>query len=358
MTSPGPRSSAGRVVVTKRLVRLSSAGEPFLNIFSAGRAGPPESNGFSGAQIEQIRRTVSRTPEVMVKVTPGGKSMGAVAAHLSYISQHGELDIETDEGERVSKEGQKTLIKDWHLELTAGQYRGPRSQEKAARAVKLVHKIVLSMPAPTPPEKVLAAAKNFAREKFGVKHRYAMALHTHQQHPHVHLVVKAEGENGRRLHIDKALLREWRQEFARMMRDQGIAANATPRVVRGRSKGSVRDASYRAKGRRSSYAMRQQAHSIASELSKTGTIRDPAHAKLLETRKAVVAGWTRVADALDAQGEMILAGDVRYFAKHLPPVLTDRERLAADFIRHMRTSASFHNRLDDKVRDRALERTR
>ena len=53
----------------------------------------------------------------------------------------------------------------------------------------------------------LAALKAFAREKFGAKHRYAMALHTHQQHPHVHLVVKAEGHDGRRLHIDKARLR-------------------------------------------------------------------------------------------------------------------------------------------------------
>lgn len=30
---------------------------------------------------------------------------------------------------------------------------------------------------------------------------------------------------------------------------------------------------------------------------------------------------------------MILAGEVRYFATHLPPVLTDRQRLAALFTR-------------------------
>jgi hypothetical protein len=36
---------------------------------------------------------------------------------------------------------------------------------------------------------------------------------------------------------------------------------------------------------------------------------------------------------LDAQGEIILAGDVRYFASHLPPVLTDRQQLAAQFVR-------------------------
>jgi Relaxase/Mobilisation nuclease domain len=340
--------------VTKRVVRLPSVGRPFLDIFSAGRAGPAESSGLGGAQIEQIRRTVSRTPEVMVKVTTGGgRTVGAVAAHLSYISRHGRLEIETDEGERVSKEDQKALLRDWHLELTAGQYREPRGQKKAARGVKLVHQIVLSMPRPTPPEKVLAAAKAFAREKFAVKHRYALVLHTHQEHPHVHLVVKAEGHDGRRLHIDKATLREWREDFAHLMRAQGVAANATPRVARGRSKGSTKHAVFRTRPSRS-HALRARVHSIATELSETRTVTDPARATLVKTRKAVLAGWERVAAALDAQGEMELAGDVRYFAQHLPPVLTDRERLAQDYIRHLRTQTKGQH----AERDRSIEWSR
>jgi hypothetical protein len=84
------------------------------------------------------------------------------------------------------------------------------------------------MPRPTPSDKVLAAARQFARQKFA-QHRYALVLHTHQQHPHVHLVVKAENELGRRLNIDKQLLRDWCEDFAQLMREQGIAANATPR---------------------------------------------------------------------------------------------------------------------------------
>jgi hypothetical protein len=319
--------------------------------------GPRHRDRFTGIQVEQIRRTVRRAPEVMVKVTGGARKLGAVAAHFAYISANGGLEIETDEGERVSKEGQKALLKDWHLELSAGQYR-ERRNESAARGVKLVHNIVLSMPSPTPPDKVLAAAKTFAREKFAVNHRYAMALHTHQQHPHVHLVVKAEGVDGRRLHIDKALLREWRQDFARMMRDQGIAANATPRAVRGQSRRAPRDAAFRAKRRSRSYAMRREVESIAREISKTGTIRDPAHGKLLETRKGVVAGWMGIAATLDAQGEIVLAGDVRYFANHLPRVLTDRERLAEEFIQHLRKQRAPQTESRELVRDRALERAR
>ena len=332
---------------------------PFLDLFSRGRACPSESRGFSAAQIEQIQRTVmGRTPEVMVKVTGGGRGVGAVAAHLSYISQHGKLDLETDDGQHVFREGQKELLRSWHLELTRGQYRQPRGESVAAAGVKLVHNVTLSMPAPTPPAAVLAAAKAFAREKFGAKHRYAMALHTHQRHPHVHLVVKAEGIDGRRLHIDKAMLREWRQDFARMMREQGIAANATPRSVRGQTKRAAKDVFYRTQRRGHSYALREKLDGIVRELRATTPITDPARARLLETRRAVVEGWNAVASKLEAQGEIVLGGHVRYFAMHLPPVLTDRERLAEQFIRYAKARRSPRTQGDDRVRNRTLELTR
>jgi hypothetical protein len=149
--------------VTRRVARALAEGQPLLDVFSGGRMGPRHRDRFTAAQVDQIRRTVRRTPEVMIKVTGGARKLGAVAAHLAYISGNGDLEIETDEGERVPKEGQKALLKDWHLELSAGQYR--ERTEKAARGVKLVHNIVLSMPSPTPPDKVLAAAKAFVREK-------------------------------------------------------------------------------------------------------------------------------------------------------------------------------------------------
>jgi Relaxase/Mobilisation nuclease domain len=341
----------------RRPMRLPRAGAAFLDVFSAARAGPPGSIQLTPDQVEQIVRTVRRAPEVMVKVTGGGTHRKGVGAHLSYISRKGQLEIETDEGERIDKKAQQGLLRDWHLELSPGQYRKAKEGKPPPRAVKLTHNIVLSMPRPTPPEKVLSAAKAFAREKFALKHRYALVLHTHQEHPHVHLVVKAEGADGRRLHIDKAMLRGWREDFARLMRDQGIAANATPRALRGRNKGSTKDAVYRTQPSRS-HALRAQVHEIATELSKTGTVTDPARATLLKTRKAVISGWLGVAAALDGQGQLELAGDVRYFAQHLPPVLTDRERLAQDFIRHLKARTSSQTRREDTARDRTIEQTR
>jgi hypothetical protein len=311
---------------------------------------------FSPAQIDQISRTVRRTPEVMVKVTGEGTKRGAVAAHFAYISRRGSLEIETDEGERIGRpDEQKRLLDDWHLELTAGQYRRQVDGGPARRPAKLVHNIVLSMPAPTHPDLVLAAARKFARQKFA-QHRYAMVLHTDQKHPHVHLVVKAENELGRRLHIDKQLLRDWREHFAQLMREQGIAANATPRAIRGKNTRKPRGEIFKAQQYGNSTAMRDRVIGIAEELCRTKTIADPARARLLETRKSLVSTWMKAAEVLDTQGEVVLAGDVRYFAGHLPTVLTDRQALAAQLIKiteeRRQTQRDGPEHRDPKVQER------
>jgi hypothetical protein len=293
--------------------RVPSDERAWLEPFSGGRRGPPASGGFTRAQIEQIARTVRRTREVMVKVTGGGSNVGAVAAHLAYIGRKGALEIETDEGQRVTgREAQKAILDDWHLELSAGQYRRPGTGQARARATKLVYNLVLSMPSPVSPDSVLAAARKFSREKFGAQHRYAMVLHTDQAHPHVHVVVKAENEEGRRLHIDKPMLRQWREDFAQAMREQGVAANATPRSVRGRNPGKVKDAVYRARRR----GDQRQAVTFAA----------PVNDQNRETRALVTSYWKDTARRLDQQGEIELAGDVRYFANRLPGSPAEKER--------------------------------
>ena len=236
---------------------------------------------------------------------------------------------------------------------TGGRWTAARRDEPT----KLVHNIVLSMPAPTPPDKVLTAARQFARQKFA-QHRYAMVLHTHQQHPHVHLVVKAENELGRRLHIDKQLLRDWREDFAQLMREQGIAANATPRAIRGKNKRNRGEGIFKAQFYGKSTAMRDRVIGIATELSRSGTIEDPARERLLETRKSLVSTWMKAAEVLDEQGEEILAGDVRYFAQRLPPVRTDRQRLAAQLIGFAEKRRGIQQNGPERLHPRVLERTR
>lgn len=56
---------------------------------------------------------------------------------------------------------------------------------------------------------------------------------------------------------------------------------------------------------------------------------------MLQTRKAITHGWLGLTSALDAQGEATLAGEVRNFARHLPRVLTDKERFAVALVLHV-----------------------
>jgi hypothetical protein len=99
------------------------------------------------------------------------------------------------------------------------------------------------MPGKTTPDVVLEAARRVARESFALQYRCAMVLHTDQAHPHVHLVVKAEHEYeaSQRLHIRKATLRQWREQFAEHLRELGVAANVTPAPVRGLTRSTKKD---------------------------------------------------------------------------------------------------------------------
>lgn len=263
-------------------VRLPGLEEPLLDVISLARRGP---NGrLSPEEISLVVRTLRRTPEVMVKVSGGAKSSAGALAHLKYIDRHGELELETDEGVKLKgRDSERSLVEDWELDVLAARSRSPYRGAAGRKPSKLLHNIVLSMPAGTSPERLLAASRNFAREEFALKHRYLMALHTDQQHPHVHLVVKAVSEDGRRLNIRKATLRGWRRDFATQLRAQGIPANATERAIRGQIRPPVRDGIYRLAKR--GELMRSRERLASAELN---------NATLQETRRKVVEAWSIV----------------------------------------------------------------
>jgi hypothetical protein len=201
----------------------------------------------------------------------------------------------------------------------------------------LVHNLVFSMPKGTPADKVLRAVQMLAREKFARKHRYAMALHIDQGHPHVHMVVKAMSEQGARLYIRKSMLREWRRDFAQHLRDLGVEANATERAVRGETRITKAHGIHRAMLRWQSTHMRARTEGAARELAAGGLKADPGQRVLLETRRAVLEGWHGLADLLERDGNPQLAGAVRRFAETMPSPLTEKEMIARQLGAHPRT---------------------
>jgi hypothetical protein len=316
------------------------ADEPLFDLVSHGRGGPRETGRhFTPAQVGQIRRTVQRAPEAVVKVLPkDANNLSAAGRHLDYIGRYGKLELETDDGDRLPGRIGKALLSDWDVDIDEVRRQSKLAATKGRQPPKIVHKLMFSMPAGTPPDKVLGAVRNLAREEFWGQHRYAFTLHTDEDHPHVHLVLKAVSEQGVRLNIKKATLRHWRSEFARNLRVLGVEANATERAVRGETRKSLKDGIYRASLRGHSTYVRAQAEAVAAELLKGNTRIEPGKRTLVETRRQVENGWRSVASLLVKDGHHDLASDVRRFIDHMPAAKTDHELIAHELQQRIRDS--------------------
>lgn len=254
------------------------------------------------AQASAVRQrihaiVVRNAPQVMVKVTGGGRGMGAIAAHLRYISKSGRLPFEDDRGEvREGREALRDLADQWRCG-------GARIPEKSER--REAFNLMLSMPAGTKPEIVRNAAREFANAELA-NHRYVMVLHTHQANPHVHLAVRAEGRDGKRLNPRKQDLRRWREVFAEKLRGWGIEAEASSQVVRG-----------------SRHRTERLWQRKAYDGGRGGKRGGYDNAKLTPARRHAAQAWCEIAKALASSEDLAdrdLGRSVVNYARWLPGV--------------------------------------
>jgi hypothetical protein len=248
----------------------------------------------------RLHATVVRgAPQVMVKVTGGGRGMGAIAAHLRYIGKQGRLPIEDDRGVvHEGKEGVRDLVEQW-------RHAGGRIADHSPR--REAFNLMLSMPAGTPTTALRDAVRAFARVELG-NHRYVMVLHTHQANPHVHLAMRAEGKDGQRLNPRKADLRRWREVFAEQLRERGIEAEASSQVTRGGS-------------RRTERLWHRKARDQGRERGPREGEQAPV--RLTRSRRDAAQAWCEIAKALasspDAEDRRLAQSIVQY-ARHLPGI--------------------------------------
>lgn len=258
----------------------------------------------------RIEAIVRRAPQVMVKVTGGGRCMRAIAAHFRYISKNGRLNIEDDRGEIIKgHHAVRDLADDW-------RFSGSRIPEDAdGSGRREAFNIMLSMPRGMDPLAVQRAARQFARVELA-GHKYVMVLHDHQANPHVHLSVRAEGSDGRRLNPRKADLYRWRETFAEGLRELGVNAEATRRTTRGRR--YPFDPIWRLKATAEG-RLRVQA------IDRKSAVRAPT------TSADILESWSRIAEALSSSGDLAdvkLAREVAGFMSQIAGQLAwgDQER--------------------------------
>ena len=273
---------------------------------------------------ERLQSVLKKSPEVMVKISGGGKDMLHIKAHLDYISRNGEVALENEQGDSIlGKEEVREVRDDWRSS-------GIRSDNGYRREA---FNIVLSMPPGTDREGVKNAAREFARETFN-GHQYAFAAHDDEKHPHVHLVVKAQDREGVRLNPRKADLQHWRETFAEKLQEQNIDAAATPRQARGivqkPEKQVLRhiQTDFRNKKRdKPSRVLTAQHKDIAVEAKGGKTKLNPAQAPIAASRKKVVTAYGVLARTLAAgsQEDRLAAMGIVNLVKNMPPLKTQHE---------------------------------
>jgi hypothetical protein len=352
---------------SKRPFRVTRDVPAGINPGSFGRKGARGGQSPAG-WAERMGSAGRGAREVLVKISGGGRDADGVQAHFEYIDRHGKLNIETDQGEVLrGKTAATELINDWALDYGAVPG-APHSRSKVGadgtrRQPRQAFNIVLSMPAGTPPPKVLQAVKKLAREEFAHQHRYAMALHAeekgkHGMHPHVHLVVKAEHEyGGPRLNPRKADLQRWRERFADYLTDLGVAATATRREDRGFVKTHKKTPIYRAAHRKpkhpgnsgqpatlttaagDSVFMRRKLEAVKRELRTTGTVKDrDGYLSLMNVRAKVNERYSEAIHWLRQQGREEEARRFELMQQHLPQVRSEKQMIADAMIAQQQVS--------------------
>jgi hypothetical protein len=208
--------------------RLFYPGNRMVHARPQPKLGASATRQHAAAIRERIDATVlRRVPQVMVKVTGGGRGMKAIVAHFRYISKNGRLEIEDENSQKIrGKDALRELVDDW-------RYGGSLIEDVSER--REAFNIMLSMPRGTDPLTVQWAAREFARSELA-DHKYVMVLHDHQANPHVHISVRAESKHGRRLNPRKTDLHRWRETFAEKLRERGVEAEATRQATRGVSR--------------------------------------------------------------------------------------------------------------------------
>jgi len=263
----------------------------------------------------RIAATVSRrAPQVMVKVTGGGRGMAAIAAHFRYISKNGRLDIEDERGGvGKGKEVLHDLVEQWRFGGSLIEEVSPRRE---------AFNIMLSMPQGTDPRIVRQSAREFAQVELK-DHAYVMVLHEHQANPHVHLAVRAESRFGARLNPRKADLHRWRETFAEKLRGWGVEAEATRQATRGANRQA--DPLWRVKAR-------------ADGRLRHGGVALKGGASYRSSRFGALEAWAHIAKALESSAS------------------PDDRRLAASITRHVRDSPFFQEEVQRRSREVAPSR--
>ncbi len=214
----------------------------------------------------------------------------------------------------------------------------------------------LSMPQGTHRQSVKDAARDFAKSQFS-DHQYLFAAHEDEDHPHVHLTVKAVSHKGRRLNPRKADLQKWRERFAEKLRENGIEANATPRRTRGIVQDGERQVAVNIdkefkKGKRKELSKITQKRVLDTkkEIEKGKNILTPE--KVEKGRVDIHKAYGEIAKSLvkGDKDDRDLALEITRFVKKMPGLETKQQQLMNEINKQLKQDST-QEKNKDKDKD-------
>ncbi|MDG2522171.1 relaxase/mobilization nuclease domain-containing protein [Caulobacter segnis] len=144
-------------------------------------------------------------------------------AHLRYISRGGELELEGRDGERLhGRDAIKEAAVDWAAD-----------DLQTGKVGQIAKSYVVSYPDDRDREAVYRAGRALARSLFAANHEYLLVPHRDTAHPHIHIAVRALGDDGSRLRPDDATYERWRASWPEHLHSEGLPAVTSPRWTRG-----------------------------------------------------------------------------------------------------------------------------
>ncbi len=282
-----------------------------------------------------LARVVRRSPEVLVKVTGRKKGAKHLGAHLNYIGRHGDIRLETRDGEQMtSKEDAQRIADEWSDPL---YWRQGTSVSAVA--------MVFSMPEGTNPETVRQSVREVADHLIGDNHDWLLALHTDTPRPHVHLTVQAEGLDRKRFDPRREDLFRFREAFAAALRSRGVEAEATPRYTRGQGRAGTSMALTQLRARIRSGASRQptdadlrqarEAMQIALGKGQQPALVSKTRARWQDTKRRFEAAAEQLDRSADREDHR-LARNVRQFIQERAIIETVPDRVLRDAEKRVR----------------------
>lgn len=302
------------------------------------------------ARRDRLARVAAGARETVVIFTGASHGRRALRQHLNYISRQGALALEDQDGFRLEgRPAMAELAEDWSAMA--------QMDSQVRDNMPLSRSITFSMPPGTDREAFSAAVRHTAQLRVGGRFDFAWLRHNDTLHPHAHLVVRAQGEGGVRFTPRLSDSDLFRETFALSLRERGVMAEATHRVVRGVTRRSEQQALRRMReryeiGEREPPTTLRSAYLEASEAAfgPPAPLR-PWELQIVQTQSRIRGLYLRQAKLLAASSDeedRRLAKSLQTFVSVMPRADTRRLEMARqlrELAQQLKERAEYHRTL-------------